>query len=139
MVIGGVSVRAACCSMVLGGRLGTTRSSSGVVGAFPYWNSDVASSHFSPLPVEPTRVTALRFEGDVGALGIKVSALPDVETEAAFDGTPKKPSSCGTLLKSIVVSSSTSVLTIVTGLISVAVVSGIQESPTGSRSVVDCC
>lgn len=35
VTIGGVSVRAACCSMVRGGRFGTTRSGNGVVGAFP--------------------------------------------------------------------------------------------------------
>lgn len=46
------------------------------------------SSHFSPLPVDPTSVTELRLEGEVGALGIKVSALPDVDTDV-FDGTPK--------------------------------------------------
>lgn len=95
---------AACCSMVRGGRFGTTRSGNGLVGTFPYLNS--VSSDFSPLPVEPTRVTALRFEGEVGALGIKVSALPEVETEA-FEGTPKKPS-CGTMVTSSMISSWTS-------------------------------
>lgn len=70
-----------------------TRSGSGLDGTFPYWNDDVGgsvgvSSHFSPLPVDPTSVTELRLEGEVGALGIKVSALPDVDTDV-FDGTPK--------------------------------------------------
>jgi hypothetical protein len=122
--------------------LGITRSGNGVVGTFPYSNVDEGStnvsSHLSPLPVEPTSVTELRFDGDVGALGIKVSALPDVDT-VAFDGTPKKPSSCGALLvtSSVVSSSSDAIMFI--GLASIVVVSGIQDNPTGSWSVVDCC
>jgi hypothetical protein len=95
------------------------------------------SLHFSPLPVDPTSVTALKFEGEVGVLGIKVSALPEVETEA-FDGTPRNPSSCFTLLVSSLISSASEGM-IVIELISVAVVSGIQDSPTGSWSIVDCC
>lgn len=84
-----VSIVAACCSIVLGGRLGTTRSGKGVDGAFPYWNAaSFVSSPLSQLPVDPTKVTALKFDGDVGALGIKVSTLPDVETDG-LDGTPK--------------------------------------------------
>lgn len=82
-----------------------TRSGNGLVGTFPYWNAWTSiSSHFSPLPVDPTSVTALRFEGEGGALGTNVSALPDVETEV-FEGTPKNPSSCGALLDSSIVSS----------------------------------
>lgn len=71
--------------------MGTTRSGNGLVGAFPYWKDDApsvrVSSHFSPL-VEPTSVTALKLDGEVGALGTKVSALPEVETEVLV-GTPK--------------------------------------------------
>lgn len=86
----------ACCSMVRGGRFGTTRSGRGLDGTFPYWNdvggSVGVSSHFSPLPVDPTSVTELKFDGEVGVFGINVSALPDVDTEA-LDGTPRNPSS----------------------------------------------
>lgn len=137
-----VSVVAACCSMVRGGRFGTIRSGSGHVGALPYWKVDWSSvgvsSHLSPLPVEPTRVTALRLDGDDGALGIKVSTLPEVETDA-FDGTPKNPWSCGSCAGFSLTSSTSVPWTIVTGLISTVVVSGIHDSPIGSRSVVDCC
>lgn len=73
-----------------------TRSGSGEVGAFPYWKlvGGVVgvSSHFSPLPVDPTSVTALRLDGDDGALGTKVSTLPEVDTDV-FAGTPKNPCS----------------------------------------------
>lgn len=73
----------AVSSIVLGGRLGAILSGSGLVGAFPYWNVPDASvvdvivdvvvdvsSHFSIAPVDPTRVIALRFDGDVGALWV---------------------------------------------------------------------
>lgn len=138
--VGCVSVVIACCSIVLGGRLGATRSGSGLVGAFPYWKACpvVPPSHFSPLPVDPTRVTALKFDGEFGALGTRVSELPEVETEL-FEGTPRKPSSCGWFFTSPMISSTSVPWTIVIGLISGAVVSGIHDSPTGSWSVVDCC
>lgn len=54
------------------------RSGSGLVGAFPYLNCMfpsvgllVVSSFLSwpPEPVEPTRVTELKFDGDDGPLG----------------------------------------------------------------------
>lgn len=138
-----VSVVIAICSIVRGGRFGTTLSGKGLVGTFPYLNVKVdsavgVSSHFSPLPVEPTSVTALRFDGDPGAVGIRVSALPEVDTEV-FDGTPRKPSSCCAGLVSSIVSSTSLPWMIVTGLISDAVDSGIHDRPTGSMSVVDCC
>lgn len=138
-----VSVVIAICSIVRGGRFGTTLSGSGLVGTFPYLNVRVdsavgVSSHFSQLPVDPTKVTELRFDGDPGAVGISVSELPDVETEV-FEGTPRKPSSCGTGLASSIVSSTSLPWMIVTGLISDAVDSGIHDNPTGSVSVVDCC
>jgi hypothetical protein len=63
------------------------RSGSGLVGALPYLKVSVGvSSHFSQLPVEPTRVTLLTFDGDDGPLGTSVSALPDADID---DGTPK--------------------------------------------------
>lgn len=136
-----VSVAIACCSIVRGGRLGIARSGKGLVGAFPYWNDDDisvgVSLSFSPLPVDPTSVTELKFEGEVGALGTSVSALPEVETDV-FVGTPRKPSSCGALLISSIVSSA-SVLWIIVTEPSVVVLSGIQDKPTSSTSVVDCC
>jgi len=84
-------------SIVRGGRLGMTRSGSGLDGALPYWNVVVIAalistgvSHFSWLPVEPMSVIELKLDGDEGALGTSVSALPDAETDV--DGTPKSPS-----------------------------------------------
>lgn len=91
---------AICCSMVRGGRFGTMRSGSGAIGALP-WNAgevdddesmELSSFLSPPLPVDPTSVTALRFEGDMGDVGMSVSELPDVDTDE-LPGTPRKPSS----------------------------------------------
>ncbi len=92
VTIDSLCIIAACCSMVLGGRLGTIRSGKTVVGAVPYLNGGESfSSCFShPLPVDPTNVTLLTLDGDVGALGTSVSELPDAEIDC---GTPKNPSS----------------------------------------------
>lgn len=130
--------------MVRGGRFGMTRSGSGVVGAFP-WKIDVVSatetvskdttsflSH--PLPVDPMRVTALRFEGDMGDVGMSVSELPDVDTEELV-GTPRNPSSCvitffdDSEVSPSAFSSSIFVSWIIVTGPSAVVVSGIHDSP----------
>lgn len=109
-MIDSATIDAACCSIVRGGRFGMTRSGNGAIGAAPYLkgNDDadvdaetivtivsvvvVTSSLLSPpLPVDPTNVTVLRFEGEVGPLGTSVSELPEAEIE---DGTPRNPSAC---------------------------------------------
>lgn len=70
------------CSMVLAGRLGTL-SGRGLVGALPYLKEVSPSVGVSsllscplfayPEPVDPTRVTELRFEGDGGPLRLGLS------------------------------------------------------------------
>ena len=81
------------------------------MGAIPYLNGveeefSVSSDLSPPLPVEPINVTLLRFEGDVGALGTRVSALPEADIEV---GTPRNPSSCLTFLLTSTTSSVISV------------------------------
>lgn len=153
-MIDSATIDAACCSIVRGGRFGMTRSGSGAVGAIPYLkgNADAVvdaltivtivsvaveiSSFLSPpLPVDPTSVTLLTFEGDVGALGTRVSALPEAEIE---DGTPRKPSDCGILLLlgSIVSSMSVEWIIVVTsGLTSTSVISVVTVSAIHGRPV----